>query len=616
VSPDRNTQVSITFTGPEKKQASATTSFSIYLMEGNYSVYAFVERLGARYADLFSQEIGPGATSVSIITEQAFLVSGGVNFEGSSLRHASPVSIARNTGGTVSLTTSTAGSFSTYLPAGNYTASVDLRTTELNQTKVRYVRYAGSLTFDLSANKLIRIVSERSFDNATLSGSVLFDGSAVSASLEFVSKSASAMSMAASATPSGYSLEIAPGDYYVYAREIGGTGAFLGLITVTPYVHNYLNATLSPGLRFNGLTLLAGTPGSALVEISSQYYKAVTSSPDGTFEVYLPAGVYQVKVTASGSERNVAVRYLSEFELNLNAPITKVINMEQQVNNLVDISWNNAEQRTIDAGETVSYNVRIENKGNVQDTYRLSSTSVPSGWTVTFSQSTVRVDFGATNNSQLVLVTITTPTTAKTTDSTVVIKATSTNAATVSDSVSLKVAINPRYGVGLSSGTAQTTTGSSYSFNMIVKNTGNILDSYLLSIMNTDELATLGWQAEVRPSSGTFGSNLTLSVNAASQTTFELRLTPLRENPDPAAQVVLIVSSKTNSNVYAALAFAPDLPKFTIPGNGITVSGDQVSNSAPIVSTMTIILIGLVLAITTILLLVTLQKGVLKRRKR
>ena len=424
------------------------------------------------------------------------------------------------------------------------------------------------------------------------------------------------MSTTASTTPSGFSLEIAPGDYYVYAREIGGTGAYLGIVTIVPYVHNYLNATLSPGLRFNGLTLLAGVPGSALIEISSQYYKAVTSASDGSFEVYLPAGDYSVKVTATGSERNVAVRYLSQFALNLTAPISKVINLEQQISNLVDISWDSTEQRTIDAGETVSYNVRVENKGNVLDTYKLTATSVPSGWTVTFSQSTVRVDFGASNNSQLVLVTITTPTTAKTTDTTVTIKATSTNSATVIDSVSLKVTINPRYAVGLSAGTAQSTTGSSYTFNMIVKNTGNIVDSYLISILNTDELTTLGWKAEVRSTSGTFGANLTLTVNAGSQTTFELRLTPLRENPDPTLQVVLTATSKTNSNLYAALSFAPDLPKFTIPGGGISVSGDQVSSSAPIVSTFTIVLIGLVLAMATIFLLVSLQKGVLKRRKR
>jgi asparagine N-glycosylation enzyme membrane subunit Stt3 len=616
VSPNRNTQVSITFTGPEKKQVSTTTSFSIYLMEGNYSVYAFVERLGARYADLFYQEIGPGAAIVSIVTEQAFLVSGGVNFQGSALRYASPVTITRNTGGAVTLITSTAGSFSTYLPVGNYTASVDQRTTELNQTKVRYVRYTGSSTFDITANKAIRIVSARGFDNSTLSGSVLVAGSAVSSSLEFVSKSASAMSTTTTVTPSGYSLEIAPGDYYVYAREIGGTGAYLGIVKIVPYVHNYLNATLSPGLRFNGLTLLGGVPGSALVEVSSQYYKAVTSATDGTFEVYLPAGDYQVKATASGSERNVAVQYISQFELNLTAPFSKVINLAQQVNNVVDISWDSTEKRTIDAGATVSYNVRVENKGNVLDTYKLSATSVPSGWTVTFSQSTVRVDFGATNNSQLVLVTITTPITAKTTDTTVTIKATSSNSATVSDSVSLKVAINPHYAVSLTSGTAQTTTGSSYSFNVIVKNTGNIVDSYLISMLNPAELETLGWHAEVRLSGGTFGSNLTLSVNAGSQTTFELRLTPLRQNPDPTLQVVLTATSKTNSTVYAALAFAPDLPKFTIPGGGITVSGDQVSNSAPIVSTFTIVLIGLVLAMATILLLVGMQKGVLKRRKR
>jgi asparagine N-glycosylation enzyme membrane subunit Stt3 len=616
ISPDRSTQTSVTFTGPEKKQVSATTSFSIYLMEGNYSVYAFVERLGGRYADLFTQTIGPGATSVTIVTEQAYLISGGVNFQGSSLRYASPVSVERSTGGVVKLTTSTSGSFSTYVPAGNYTTSVDLRTKELNETKQRYVRYTGSITFDITANKVIRIASVRSFDNVTVNGAVMFDSSPVSASLEFVSNSQSAMSTTTSVTPSGYSIEIAPGEYYVYAREIGGTGAYLGNITVTPYLNNHLNVTLAPGLRFNGLTLLAGTPASALVEITSQYYKAITSAADGNFEVYLPAGDYDVKATATGTERGVSVQYLSEFALNLTDPITKVIDLQQQRSNLVDISWDSTEKRTIDAGETVSYNVRIENKGNVIDTYKLSTTSVPSGWTVTFSKSSVTVDFGASDNSQLVLVTITTPSTAKTTDTTVTVKATSSNSVTVVDSVSLKVAINPRYAVSLSSSTPQSTTGSTYTFNMIVKNTGNIVDSYLISILNADELATLGWQAEVRPTSGTFGQNLTISVNAGVQSTYELRLTPTRENPDPTLQVVLTATSKTSSTVNDVFAFSPELPKFTVPGGGITVTGDQVSSTAPIISTGTIILVALVLAMTTILMLISLQKGVFKRRKR
>jgi uncharacterized repeat protein (TIGR01451 family) len=449
-----------------------------------------------------------------------------------------------------------------------------------------------------------------------LSGTVSFDSLPVSATLEFVSNSQSAMSTTASATPSGYSVEIAPGDYHVYAREIGGTGAYLGSITVAPYLPSYLNVTLLPGLRLNGLTLLAGVPGSALVEISSQYYKAVTSATDGNFEVYLPAGSYDVKATANGMERGVAVQYLYEFTLNLTAPISKVINLQQQTSNLVDITWDSTEKRTVDAGETVSYNVRVENKGNVMDTYKLSTNSVPSGWTVTFSQSTVTVDFGASNNTQLVLVTITTPSTAKTSDTSVTVKATSTKVATAFDSVSLKVTINPRYAVSLSSSTPQTTTGSTYGFNMVVKNTGNIADSYLISILNTDELATLGWQAEVRSNGGSFAQNLTLSVNAGSQTTYELRLTPIRENPEPTLQVVLTATSKTSSSVNDVLAFAPELPKFTVPGGGITVTGDQVSSTSPIVSTGTIILIALILAMTTILLLVSWQKGVLKRRKR
>jgi asparagine N-glycosylation enzyme membrane subunit Stt3 len=616
ITPDRIAQTAVTFTGPEKKQVSATNGFSIYLMEGNYSVYAFVERLGGRYADLFSQIVGPGETSVTIITEQAYLISGGVTFQGAALRLASPVTIASSTGRSVALTTSTAGSFTTYVPEGNYTASVDLHIKEINETKQRYLRYTGSITFDITVNKAIKIASVRSFDNVSLSGTVSFDSLPVSATLEFVSNSQSAMSTTASATPSGYSVEIAPGDYHVYAREIGGTGAYLGSITVAPYLPSYLNITLLPGLRLNGLTLLAGVPGSALVEISSQYYKAVTSATDGSFEVYLPAGSYDVKATANGMERGVAVQYLYEFTLNLTAPISKVINLQQQTSNLVDITWDSTEKRTVDAGETVSYNVRVENKGNVMDTYKLSTNSVPSGWTVTFSQSTVTVDFGASNNTQLVLVTITTPSTAKTSDTSVTVKATSTKVATAFDSVSLKVTINPRYAVSLSSSTPQTTTGSTYGFNMVVKNTGNIADSYLISILNTDELATLGWQAEVRSNGGSFAQNLTLSVNAGSQTTYELRLTPIRENPEPTLQVVLTATSKTSSSVNDVLAFAPELPKFTVPGGGITVTGDQVSSTSPIVSTGTIILIALILAMTTILLLVSWQKGVLKRRKR
>ncbi len=618
ISPDRSATVTLTFTGPEEKQISATTSFSIYLQAGDYNVYAFVERLGIRYAELLLQTIGPEETIVTIVTEQAYLISGSVTFEGSVLRQASSVSITNNSGGGImTLTTSTTGSYTTYLPEGNYTASADLCTTETNDSKERYVYYSGSITFDLTANKVVKIATAREYDNATLSGIISFDGMSVSASLEFVSNSESSMSIAVSSTPSGYSTEIAPGNYTVYVRETGGTGAFLGYVIVDPYISSYLNVTLEAGLRFSGFTLMAGTPGEASVRISSEYgSKTIISATDGTFEIYLPAGNYNVNATGNGTTRGLKVQYFSTFEINLTCPISKVINLQQEDSYLVDITWDSTEKRTVNAGEMVSYNVLVENNGDVEDTYKLSTYSKPSGWSVTFSQSNITVDCGSTDNSQLVLVTITTPSSAKTTDSTVTIEATSTNVATVTDSVSLKVTINPQYSVSLNSSTPQATNGSSYTFNMVVSNTGNIVDSYLVKMLNADELATLGWQAEVSSVGGTYGQNVTLSVNAGSQTTYQLRLTPIRANPDPTLQVVLTATSKTNGSVYAALAFVPDLPNFTIPGGDITVTGNQVSSTAPTVSTGTIILVALVLAMATILLLVCFQRGLLKRRRR
>jgi hypothetical protein len=51
-----------------------------------------------------------------------------------------------------------------------------------------------------------------------------------------------------------------------------------------------------------------------------------------------PAGEYDVTVPG-GLERDVVVSYLSQFGLNLTAPVSRVIDLQQQVNNLVDISW-------------------------------------------------------------------------------------------------------------------------------------------------------------------------------------------------------------------------------------------------------------------------------------
>jgi hypothetical protein len=115
--------------------------------------------------------------------------------------------------------------------------------------------------------------------------------------------------------------------------------------------------------------------------------------------------------------------------------------------------------------------------------------------------------------------------------------------------------------------------------------------------------------------SGAFASNLTVKVGAGSSNDLTLRLTPMRANPEPSVQVVLSATSQSSTTTNSVLAFNPDLPKLSIQG-GFSVSGEGVTNSVPAIPVGTVVLAALVLAMMTILILVSIQKGVFRRGKR
>ena len=613
--PDRGVQARVNFTGPESKEILAQTTFSLYLMPGDYSIYTFVERLGLRFSDLSEQFLGPASNVVSITTVQSYIVQGTLKVNGNSFQGIAPVNITKSTGGTLHLTTTIIGSFNTNLPAGNYTASVDFHTMQLIDTKARYVKYTGSVDFEVSASRSLTIPVQRQFDNSTLTGVIYNQGVPVSATIEFIPTSQTAMFGNASATQSGFSVQVAPGNYSLYVKEISGPNVFMGAVEVKPRTVNYLNISLVPGLRVSGTTLLNGVPGPALVEFSSANYKSLTSGPDGSYEVYLPADDYQVRATAVRSERGVLISYSTEFALNLEASQSRMIDLAKVYKFSVELQWNTAEKLTVNAGETVAYNIKVVNKGNTADTYALTAPQLATGWTVSFSQSTVEVDFGIGSNTQQVTVYITTPSNAKVSHSLIAVKA-SSQLGVATNTVSLDVGIAPVYAVEMSLSKALDTTGSVYAYQMVIKNTGNNDDTYNVTVSNLAELVSQGWAVEVRPTNGGFGSYCTIAVSAGSQSNFELRLTPNRPNPEPSPTLVVYAKSLTSTSSYFVLDFAPAMPAFTIPNGGLSVTGAGVSSSLPQMPWTTVALIGLVIAMTTIAVLVTLQKGVFKRRKR
>jgi hypothetical protein len=79
---------------------------------------------------------------------------------------------------------------------------------------------------------------------------------------------------------------------------------------------------------------------------------------------------------------------------------------------------------------------------------------------------------------------------------------------------------------------------------------------------------------------------------------------------------VLTATSKASPTTAATLGFAPVLPEFTVPSSGLSVTGNGVLQMVPNVPGSTLVLLGLVIAMFTVLLMVAMQKGVLRRRKR
>ncbi|MDD1756962.1 MAG: carboxypeptidase regulatory-like domain-containing protein [Methanomassiliicoccales archaeon] len=613
ITPDRSAQAKITISGPDSKELRATGTFSTYLQPGNYSFYVLIEKLGSRYATLVNETIVNGANSIELVNQVAYFIQGTVKADGKTITAIAPVVISNVLGGDLTLTTSVAGSFTTYLPAGSYVATVDYRTQEVLETKDRYVRYQGSLSFVVNSTKSLTVPVQKQLDNSTISGTVRVSGQNVAATLEFVPSSSTAIWTNATGTASGYTTELAPGNYSIYIKEISGPAVFMGTIDIAPYTSTNLNFDLVPGVRYFGVTQLGGIAGPAVLEFSSENYKTLTSAADGSFEVYLPPDVYQVRATGSGVEQGASAEYSSEFTLNLQDSQSSIINLVKVADYGVDLQWDTTERRTVEAGESVSYNLRVINTGNSADSYTLSVQTAASGWTVAFSQNPVSVGFG-TSNSQLVTVTITTPANAKVSHQSVTIRALSSHS-TKSDTVNMDVGIVPSYSVSMSYVSAQATTGEDYEYKMSLTNTGNVDDTYVITVTNSEELATWGWEAQVRLSGGTWSNNLTALLSSGSKSNFELRLTPIRENPDGQVTVVLNAASKGSSGTYTVLEFEPSLPAFNIPG-GLSVTGNGVSTQAPEIPLFTLALLGLLFAVSTILILVIIQKGVLKRKKR
>lgn len=593
------------FDGPDMVRMTASQTYSLYLQEGSYSLYATVANGTLNYATLNRVDVS-GPMSLDVAANSAALATIQATMTG--MRAQSIVISVESAGAYYNVTTPDTGVASVYLPIGPFTASVDHSTIVTMASQQRYVRYVGEVDFEMSGSRRnVAISTVMSYENTTVSGSVLAGGSSVTARIEFQAISATASDLVVNATGS-YSVELSPGNYTVYAVSQDSSRAYLGELVITDLDDVTYDLVLVEAFRLAGITF-ANNEG-VRSEVSVNGMLSFTSSADGAYEVYLPGGSYVLNAEAMLMENGLVVDYQATAVVSLSDATTKGLYMQRVAEQDVSITWDSAQKVTLNAGETATYTIRIVNEGNVEDTFSLTATAT--GWTVVFSQTEVTLGYGV-SNSQTVTVQLTPSSSILVKHTAVIVRATSITNSSATSSVSLDAVIAPSRAVSMEYLGGESTNGEDYIHTVKVTNPGNVDDTYTLTIGNQQALRDLGWEVKL-VNKTVLTDSMTETVAATRSSEVEVSMVPLRSNPSPTVTVQLVALSTADQAVRTSLDVEPDLVGLGV--NGLVVTGANVEDSPPTLGPDSLILLGLALALMAVLIVLSIQKGVFSRRKR
>lgn len=608
MSVDRGVDTEIVFDGPERKEIVVDMGFDLYLIPGEYDIYAVEEKVVEKYASLEHMSIDETSSPLTITTVEAKSILGSLIFDEGPFKHTTPISIGNGTA-TLRMETDSSGMFKALVPAGIYDIMVDYRILGVLDNVERYLRYTATKEVEAVQNIQVDVFLERNYDNSTVTGTLVgVGGSPVAGQLTFTAISETAMDSSATATAAGFSLDLAPGEYNLYAKQFDGAGTYLGTVEIEPYQPNFLLVQLETGLRFSGKTVYSGSEGPAEIVIVGEGTIYLESDLGGSYEIYLPSGDYNVTCSATAVEKDMEVDFRSSFALELESSTSKTINLEKVVVVGVKVLWDEQEKVTVLPGEKAVYTITLVNTGNSMDTFKLEA--LYTSWDVEFSKDQVTVDFG-TQNSSVVTVTISTPSDALVDHGRITIRARSTNDGKVSSSVDVDVGIVPIREVELTFDKGYPTSGQNYTFAIKMQNSGNIEDTYEVTVANLDQLESLGWTYRFE---NTTDPSMEITIGAGKPVFFDMSLIPTRSNPDPDVELVLSARSVSDETTQGSLAVPLNLPLVTVPD--LSVTGVSVFDTQPPIPTLTWALGGMALVVFVIMFLIGYQKGVFRRRKR
>ena len=193
----------------------------------------------------------------------------------------------------------------------------------------------------------------------------------------------------------------------------------------------------------------------------------------------------------AGEEQTVYIQGKDGTNLKCNAELTIIVGQSYGAT----ISMISSQLNNIEPGTSATTSVTVENTGNGVDSFRITPSSVPSGWTVQLEESLVTLDSKHTpNRKDTIDVTVTLPDDALATEVVNIDLSIAPNSGGQPyDDVTLSVSVAAVHGFEADS-TALTQTGKNgneVKFPFNIENTGNVEDSFRLSVIQ--QTASPGW---------------------------------------------------------------------------------------------------------------------------
>ncbi|MFA5311946.1 MAG: STT3 domain-containing protein [Methanomassiliicoccales archaeon] len=601
--------ISFVASGGDSVSVNTTGSYSVYLREGNYSLYALLKSSGNRYA-VFQKVNVTEPAEIDLTATAAKGVTMTMKHNGATLLETITVIVTDESTGATYITNTTAkGVVTIYMPEGNYSVTADHRTLRIltGETQAKYVRYIADQTISFDETlESVSISLTMSYDNSTVNG--------LQPGTEYHFDATSGSAISSSFTVASSSVELAPGNYSVYAVNATTHYSFLGTIVVVPYVVNDPVMTLLPGISLNGTIEIGGNavPGVVTVWQGDAFYELETDA-NGTYQMWLPAGTYTVNASAEQMDSGVTVTYSGSAVVVLSGAKVQDITLTKVVEYSVSLTWD-ADKGTVAAGESVTYSVRVRNTGNTMDSYILNATA--KGWNISISKIVLsNINYGA-NGWVNVTVTLTPDSTIEVDHTPVVLTVKSTTGSGATGKLALDANISPSYDVNVTYYSTNDQTATVHTYKYLITNTGNIDDKYTIDIANVAEINGKGWNVTLRVgTTGSFSESLNITLNSGNYRYVEVSLAAIGDDPDPNVNITLRVQSQGNTPTVKELSLAAVFPTLTIPDDGLDVEGSDVVLSLPEIPAETYVAFTAIVLLAALVIYFVFKKGVLGRRK-